>query len=99
MTEHADQRERTRAGLTTLATVGAAIAGGGIGALLAPTLLPFAWAIVAVGIVSHLIGMVGLRSVLVSTGYRVPFWQQAAYWLCWAAIGIILLYALAEFVR
>jgi hypothetical protein len=100
MTDVVDQnRERRRAALTTLGTVGAAVAGAGIGALLAPTLLPFAWAIVAVGVISHLVGMVGLRSLLASAGYRAPAWQRLGYWLCWAAIAVVLLYAIMEAVR
>ena len=82
-----------RAALTTLSAAGAAIAGAGIGALLAPTLLPLAWAIVAVGVISHLVGMVGVRSLLVSGGYRPPAWQKLAYWFCWAAIASIAAYA------
>ena len=88
--------ERQRSALTTLSTVGAAVAGAGVGALLASALAPIAWAIVVVGLASHLVGMVGVRRLLSSAGYRAPVWQKAAYWLCWAAIAIIGIYAVVD---
>ena len=92
-----DQRaERQRSALTTLSTVGAAVAGAGVGVLLASALAPIAWAIVAVGLASHLVGMVGVRRLLSSARYRAPVWQQVAYWLCWAAIAIIGAYAVVD---
>lgn len=91
--------ERVRAALTTLSTVGVAVAGAGIGALLASTLSPVAWWIIAVGLASHLVGMVGVRRVLSSSGYSPPGWQRLAYWLCWAAIGVIAIYAAANAVN
>lgn len=95
----AQAREPARSALTTLSTVGAAVAGAGVGALLATALRPVVWPLIAVGLVAHLTGMVGTRRLLTSTGYTAPGWQQAAYWLCWAAIGVILIYALVVAAR
>lgn len=92
-------RERTRSALMTLSTIGAAVAGAGTGALLASSLRPLAWIIVAVGLIAHLFGMVGVRRVLSTSGYVPPSWQRAAYWLCWAAIAAISAYALVEAAR
>lgn len=100
MTGEPDQRrEEMRSALTTLSVVGAAVAGGGVGVLLAPALRPIAWLIVAVGLASHLIGMVGIRRLLSKQGYRPPGWQVAAFWFCWAAIAAILVYSVWEAAR
>ena len=94
-----DGEERARSALTSLSTVGAALAGLGLGALIAPTLSEVAAAVLAVGIVAHLIGMVGLRRKLFAAGYRPPLWQRLAYWLCWATIAAVLAYAVWEAMR
>ena len=94
MTETSQAFERARSALTTLSTVGAAIAGAGVGALLGPALAPIAWWVVGVGLLSHLVGMVGVRRLLTSKGYQVPAWQRVAYWLCWVAVAAIVLFAL-----
>ena len=93
------QNEQTRTALTTLSVVGAAVAGAGIGVLLSPALRDAAWVIFAVGVVSHLVGMVGIRRILTMRGYQWPRWQSAAFWLCWAAIAVILAYAAFEVAR
>ena len=96
MTETSQAAERARSALTTLSTVGAAIAGAGVGALLASAVAPIAWWVVGVGLTSHLVGMVGVRRLLLSGGYQVPAWQRVAYWLCWAAVAAVTLYALLK---
>ena len=84
-----DQKaERSRSALTTLSTVGAAMAGAAVGALLEPALRPIAWIVLAVGLASHLFGMIGVRRLLTKGGYQAPFWQKAAFWLCWIAIAV-----------
>ena len=91
--------ERSRSALTSLSAVGAALAGAGIGALLGTQLRPLAWWILAIGILAHLVGMVGARNLLASAGYHPPAWQVAAYWLCWALIAGIAGYGIIEAVR
>jgi hypothetical protein len=86
--------ERRRAALATLSTVGAAMAGVGVGILASAALSSLAWPILAVGIAIHLFGMVGTRRVVSSTGYQPAKWEQAAYWLCWAAILLVGLFVL-----
>lgn len=92
-------RERARSALTTLSTVGATLAGAGVGALLGAELRPIAWWILAIGILAHLVGMVGIRHLVAAGGYQPPSWQLAAYWLCWVAIAAIIAYGLVEMVR
>ena len=89
-------QERTRSALTTLSAIGAAVAGAGVGSLLGTDIRPLAWWIFAIGVVVHLVGMVGVRNLLASRGYAPPAWQRAAYWLCWAAVAIIVAYGLFE---
>ena len=91
--------ERSRSALASLSAVRAALAGAGVGALLGAELRQLAWWIFAIGILAHLVGMVGVRNLLASVGYRPPAWQVAAYWLCWAAIAGITGYGLVEAVR
>jgi hypothetical protein len=96
----ADPRmERSRSALTSLSAVGAALAGAGVGALLGTELRPLAWWILAIGILAHLVGMVGVRRLLAAGRYQPPAWQVAAYWLCWAAITAITGFGLMELVR
>ena len=65
---------------------------------MAAELAYLAWWILGVGLVSHLLGMLGVRQLLTRTGYKPPAWQQAAYWLCWAAIGAIIIYSTVQII-
>jgi len=94
-----EHNERGRAALMILSTSGAAVAGVGVGALFSRALLPLAWVMVVVGLVAHLLAMVGLRRRLSLVGYRPPLWQQFTYWLCWAAIVASLLYVIWDATR
>jgi hypothetical protein len=91
--------ERRRSALASLSAVGAAVAGAGVGALIGPKIIAIAWPAVLAGLVAHLVGMVGMRRLQSATGYRTPGWQTTAYWLCWAVIGVILLFGLWKLVR
>lgn len=86
--------ERTRSALSTLSTVGAAIAGAAVGALIATAILPLVWVVLGVGVAGHLVGMVGMRRFLVRGGYDAPVWQRAAYWICWLAIAAVIVWAI-----
>ena len=91
--------ERARAALGSLSTFGAAIAGLGLGALIAPSLSPVAGVVILVGVIAHLCGMVGLRRNLFAAGYYPPLWQRFAYWLCWGLIVMVLVYVVWLVVR
>lgn len=88
----AHSAEQRRNASLLLSTTGAAVAGIGLGALLGPILRPMALTILVVGILAHLIGMFGNRRVQLSTGYSFRWWEVAAYWLCWALIGLLGVY-------
>ena len=49
-------------------------------------------AILVVGILAHLVGMIGNRRAQLSTGYHFRWWEVGAYWLCWALIATVGLY-------
>ena len=84
--------ERRRAALTTIAVLGATIAGIGFGALLGSRLANVAWGLLALGIVIHLFGMVGNRRLLSRSGYVPGAWERVGYWACWAVIAAIAAY-------
>ena len=44
-------------------------------------------AILIVGFLAHLVGMIGNRRAQLSTGYQFKWWEVGAYWLCWALIA------------
>ncbi len=80
----ADQK---RSAALLLSVTGAAVAGIGIGSLLGDALRRIAVAILIVGILAHLVGMIGNRRAQLLTGYRFKWWEVGAYWLCWAFIA------------
>ena len=79
-----------------LSTAGAAIAGAGFGLLFAELLRPYGVAILAVGVVAHLVGMIGKRRSEEATGYVPAAWETAGYWLCWAVIVLLAAFIAAE---
>lgn len=86
MIEDASPGAAAGASAVLLSTVGAGIAGVGIGLLAADYLAEAGAVILAVGLVAHLVGMVGRRRAQAAQFYRPAPWEQWAYWGCWAAI-------------
>jgi hypothetical protein len=86
---------RKRADLASV--IGAAILGGGLGALIARyvDLGSSAVALIVVGIVMHAWGMLE-RHRLDTAAPRV-WWAEALYWACW--LGILVIIAGIAFVR
>jgi hypothetical protein len=76
-----------------LSTIGAGVAGIGIGVLAAGFLAVAGVPILAVGLAAHLVGMIGQRRVQSAQLYRPVLWEQLAYWGCWAAISLLVLFA------
>jgi len=85
--------ERQRRALTMLSSVGAALAGVGVGAYLAEQLSPAAPIIFAIGLAAHLFGMIGTRRVVSASRYAPAEWEQVGYWLCWALVAAAIGYA------
>jgi len=88
-----EAEERRRRALNMLSSIGAALAGIGVGIYLAAPLARAAPFILAVGLIAHLYGMVGSRRLLGETGLAPALWEQAGYWVCWILIAGVLAYA------
>ena len=99
MRETSFNASRTGATLASLSAIGAAVAGFGVGVLLATDLKPLAWPAVVVGIAVHLFGMVGATRIRTAGGYMPSVAERAGFWLCWAIIAALLVYGAAEIVR
>lgn len=88
--------DRADSAARLLATTGAALAGAGIGALFAGMIGSLAVAVLATGVIAHVIGMVGHRRAQESAGYRYAPWEIVAYWLCWVLIVALVLYLMGN---
>lgn len=81
--------ERHQNAAALLSTVGAAVAGFGGGVLLSASLDAFGWWLLGLGASVHFAGMLGKRRLQDRRGYSPAAWERAAYWLCWAALGVL----------
>ena len=88
--------DRTLAALGSLSSIGAAVAGLGVGILFARQLAPLAWPALAVGMIVHLYGMIGGMRVRGRHGYRPGSLETAGYWACWAIVAGLLVYTAIE---
>jgi hypothetical protein len=68
-------------------SAGAGVLGAGLGILLAERLAALAVPLLLVGVALHGWGMLEKRRL--EAGMPVPRWSLALYWLCWAALGIL----------
>lgn len=73
--------------MDTLSTVGAGVAGIGLGALLAEALQVTAPALLVVGLAAHLVSMMGRRRLDVVR--PAAWWETVLYWGCWALIAAL----------
>ncbi|GGD96562.1 hypothetical protein GCM10011515_15530 [Tsuneonella deserti] len=90
------ERDRTLTMLGSLSSIGAAVAGVGVGILFASELAPVAWPALAIGVIVHLYGMVGGVRVRGRHGYRPGSLETAGFWACWAIVAGLLVYAAIE---
>ena len=88
-----EERERQRGRLTSLSSIGAAIAGVGVGVAFASTLRPAMWPLLLIGVGVHLWGMVAAHR-LNAAAYRPSRGEQIGYWTCWAIIALSAVYVL-----
>jgi hypothetical protein len=88
MTSQAVQRLR----LAELSSaVGAGVLGVGIGALLASPLRSFAIPILVAGLLLHAWGMADKHRLDTDGDATQPWWSTALYWICWAALGALVI--------
>ena len=85
--------ERRRNAAILLSSVGAGLAGIGLGMMATTSLTSLKWAALGLGIIVHLAGMVGRRRLQRSQGYQLAAREKAGYWLCWALIAALAAYA------
>lgn len=76
-------------------SAGAGTLGAGLGALLVEFARPefarpLALGLIAIGIALHGWGMLEKRRL--EAGVAIPQWSKALYWLCWAALGILVVW-------
>jgi hypothetical protein len=96
---HTSRPDRARAALTSLSAVGAAVGGFGVGVLFAKPLGAAAWPALIVGLAVHLFGMIGSMRLQATEGYQPSSAERIGYWLCWAIIAALLVYAAIEVIR
>jgi len=88
--------ERRRNAAILLSSVGAGLAGIGLGMMAGPSLSRLKWVVLGIGIFVPLAGMVGRRRLQRDQGYPLARWEQLGYWLCWAAIIVLAAYVATE---
>ena len=76
--------------------MGAAVAGFGFGVLFAGPLVATAWPAMAIGLAVHLFAMIGLMRLEAMDGYQPTAVERLGYWLCWAIIAVLIVYAAVE---
>ncbi len=75
MNPRSGEADQKQSASLLLSVTGAAVAGIGVGSLLGDALRPIAVAILVVGILAHLVGMIGNRRAQLSTGYHFKWWE------------------------
>ena len=89
---HDEEVDRLENAAMLLSTTGATIAGAGFGLLFLWLLQPYGAAILIVGVVAHLIGMISKRRAQASQDYVRAGWEIASYWICWSLIVLLIGY-------
>ncbi len=74
-----------------LASLGAGVLGAGLALLLPNQLAPFAIPILLIGLISHAVGMSQKHGLEGQGEVARIWWAEALYWLCWLALGALLL--------
>lgn len=76
--------------IDALSTVGAGVAGIGLGALFAEGIRSGAPALLIVGLAAHLAGMIGRRRM--DAAHPAAWWEISLSWGCWGLIGALAAY-------
>jgi hypothetical protein len=85
--------QRRQNAAVLLSSVGAAIAGAGAGRMAGSSPVSLKWAVLVVGVVAHLAGMVGRKRIQHEQNYQLARWERFGYGACWTAIGAVAGYA------
>lgn len=74
-----------------LSSIGALVLGVGLGAALSSYVASVAVPLLVVGIVSHGWGMLQKHRLEAKADHMTAWWETALYWVCWAALAVLLL--------
>ena len=85
--------ERRRAALSLVSAAGVLLIGAAIGLILPAAAQSLAWLLLVAGLLVHLYAMVATHRLLARADYVPSPWERASYWLCWAIVTALLLYA------
>ena len=95
---HAAGSSRMRLSQFT-SSLGAGVAGLGLGVLLSRVLDGLGVVILLTGTAMHAWGMLDGMRLEKEMAVTRPRWSLATYWLCWLLLGVLALYVLATAVR
>lgn len=90
MQEASDQRARLKSA-ELLSATGALVLGVGLGAALSSYIGSAAVPLLVAGIASHGWGMLQKHRLEATADYAPAWWEMALYWVCWAALAVLLL--------
>ncbi len=79
-----------------LSTLGAGVLGFGIALVLPNVLAGYAYPILLVGILAHVVGMVQMRSLEQQANSPRTQWMEVLYWFCWLALAGLLVYVVVR---
>ena len=74
-----------------LSATGALVLGVGLGAALSTYIGSAAVPLLVAGIASHGWGMLQKHRLEATAAYAPAWWETALYWVCWAALAVLLL--------
>jgi hypothetical protein len=90
MQRTSDHRARLKSAELSSAT-GAVVLGVGLGAALSTYIGSAAVPLLVAGIASHGWGMLQKHRLEGTADYAPAWWETALYWVCWAALAVLLL--------
>ena len=73
-------------------SIGAGVLGLGLGAYFGDHLKSFSIPIIAVGILSHAVGMFDKHRLESQANSVSMFWTKFLYWICWASMAGLIVY-------
>jgi hypothetical protein len=88
--EASDRRGRLKSA-ELLSSTGALVLGVGLGAALSTYIGSIAIPLLVAGIAAHGWGMLQKHRLEAKEDYTPAWWETGLYWVCWAALAVLLL--------
>ena len=79
--------------------VGALVLGVGLGLLFSNFLKPYTFPALIVGMLMHAWGMFDKHRLENQTLHVRPWWEGVFYWICWAALLVLIMYIAVSYLR